>query len=147
MPTNLLLFGDTERSAAMRHEIPIAILDPFVYVQTDGRTFIEASSIERDRLAAARPDAELIDDTELGFYELLESGMSRDEVRLELISRAVKRTGVTEAIVDFEFPLGLAERLRADGVDLTVDDEAIKLRRRQKSDAEMAGIRRAQAAA
>src|SRR5947207_688938 len=144
---NLLLSGDTERSAALRHEIPIVIIDSFVYVQADGRTFIEASSIERDRLAAARPDAELLDDTELGFHELLESGLSRDEVRLELASRAVKRTGLTEAIVDFELPLGLAERLRADGIDLTVDDEAIKLRRRKKSDIEMAGIRRAQAAA
>jgi Xaa-Pro aminopeptidase len=59
----------------------------------------------------------------------------------------VKQTGVEEAIVDFEFPLGLAEKLRADGVELTVDDEAIKFRRRKKSDAEMAGIRRAQTAA
>jgi Xaa-Pro aminopeptidase len=144
---NLLLYGDTERSAALRHEIPIVMIDSFVYVQADGRTFIEASPIERDRLAAARPDAELIDDLELGFHELLESGKSRDEVRLELAARAVKRTGVNEAIVDFEFPLGLAERLRADGIGLKVDDEAIKLRRRRKSDAEMAGIRRAQTAA
>ena len=144
---NLLLYGDTERSAALRHEIPIAILDPFVYVQVDGRTFIEASSLERDRMAAARPDAELIDPMELGFHELLESGMSRDEVRLELVRRAGKQTGGEEAIVDFEFPLGLAEKLRADGVELTVDDEAIKFRRRKKSDAEMAGIRRAQTAA
>src|SRR5919201_3620486 len=136
MPTNLLLYGDTERSAALRHEIPIAILDPFVYVQVDGRTFIEASSLERDRMAAVRPDAELLDPMELGFHELLESGMSRDEVRLELVRRAVKQTGVEEAIVDFEFPLGLAESLRADGVELTVDDEAIKFRRRKKSDAE-----------
>ena len=147
MPTNLLLYGDTERSAALRHEIPIAIVDPLLYVQMDGRTFIEASSLERDRLAEARPDAELIEDADLGFYKLLESGMSRDEVALELVSRAVKQIGITDAIVDFEFPLGLAERLRADGVTLTVDDAAIKQRRRRKSDAEMEGVRRAQTAA
>jgi Xaa-Pro aminopeptidase len=147
MPTNLLLYGDTERNAALRHEIPIAIGDPFLYVQMDGRTFIQASSLERDRLVAVRPDAELIDEAELGFHELLDSGISRDEVLLELVSRAVKQIGIKQAIVDFEFPLGMAERLRADGIELTVDDEAIKLRRRKKSDAEMAGIRRAQAAA
>ncbi len=28
---DLLLYGDTERSAALRHEIPIAIGDPFLY--------------------------------------------------------------------------------------------------------------------
>jgi Xaa-Pro aminopeptidase len=144
---NLLLYGDTVRNAALRHEVPIAIVDPLLYVQMDGRTFIEASPLERDRLADARPDAELIDDADLGFHELLKSGMSRDEVALELVARAVKQIGVADAIVDFEFPLGLAERLRGDGVRLTVDDETVKLRRRRKSDAEMDGVRRAQTAA
>jgi Xaa-Pro aminopeptidase len=144
---DLLLYGDTERSAALRHEIPIAILDPLLYVQMNGRTFIESSSLERDRLAAARPDAELIDVFDVGFHELLESGMPRDQVALELTSRVVERIGVREAMVDFDFPLGLAERLRSDGVALTVDDESIRLRRRVKSDAELEGIRRAQTAA
>jgi Xaa-Pro aminopeptidase len=144
---NLLLYGDTERSAALRHEIPIAIIDPLVYAELDGRAFIQASLLERDRLAAARPDAELIDIADLGFHQLLESGLTADEVWLELACRTVARVGVRETIVDFDFPLGLAERLRADGVALTVDDQAIKLRRRAKSDAEMEGIRRAQIAA
>jgi Xaa-Pro aminopeptidase len=144
---DLLLYGDTERSAALRHEIPIAILDPLLYAEFGGRRYIESSSLERDRLAAACPDAELVDDGDLGFYELIESGASRDEVSLELAARAAREIGIKEAIVDFDFPLGLAERLRADGIALIVDDEAIKLRRRVKTDAEMAGIRRAQAAA
>jgi Xaa-Pro aminopeptidase len=41
----------------------------------------------------------------------------------------------------------MAERLRADGVVLTVDDPAVIQRRRAKSEAELEGIRRAQAAA
>jgi len=146
MPT-VLLYGDTERSAALRHEIPIAIGDPVLYAEVDGRAFIEASPLERDRLAAACPHAELVDDAELGLYELRGSGMSRDEVVLELTSRAVKSIGISKAIVDFDFPLGLAERLRADGMKLTVDDAAIKQRRRAKTAAELAGIRRAQEAA
>lgn len=145
--SNLLLHGDTESNAALRHEIPIAIMDPLLYAEVDGRVFIEASSLEADRLAAARPDAELIDPVALGLKELRDSGLSRNEVAVELSSRAAKRAGVREAIVDFEFPLGLGERLRADGVKLTVDDEAIKLRRRVKSEAELEGIRRAQKAA
>ncbi len=145
--TNVLLYGDTERSAALRHEIPITIIDPFFYAEVDGRVYVTASTIERDRTAAARPDAELLEHADLGFYELMRSGMSRPEVQLELTSRAAKRTGVREAIVDFDFPLGLAERLRADGIALTVDDQAIKARRRVKSERELAGIRLAQTAA
>ncbi|HEY2604149.1 MAG TPA: M24 family metallopeptidase [Thermoleophilaceae bacterium] len=143
----LLLYGDTERSAALRHEIPISVMDPFLYAEVGGRPFVTVSSIERDRVAAARPDAELVDNAELGFHELLKSDITRDEVDLELAARAVERLGLRDAIVDFDFPLGVADRLRADGVSLSVDDETIKLRRRVKSEAEMAGIRRAQTAA
>jgi Xaa-Pro aminopeptidase len=145
--TNVLLYGDTERSAALRHEIPITIIDPFFYAEVDGRVYLTASPIERDRMAKARPDGELLELVDLGFYELMGSGMSRPEVFLELVSRAAQRTGVREAIVDFDFPLGVAERLRADGIELTVGDEAIKARRREKSKRELAGIRLAQTAA
>jgi Xaa-Pro aminopeptidase len=144
---DLLLYGDTDRNSALRHEVPIAILDPFLYAEVGGEPHIMCHALERERLAAAVPGARLTDVAELGFYELLESGSSRDELFLELLSRAVDRFGVREAIVDFDFPLGVAERLRADGVALTVDDETIKRRRRVKSDAELDGIRRAQKAA
>jgi Xaa-Pro aminopeptidase len=144
---DLLLYGDTQRNQALRHEVPIAILDPFLYVEVDGRPHLLASGLERERLAKARPDAVLLDVLALGFLDLLESGITRDQVDVELAARMVAEIGVREAVVDFAFPLGLAERLRADGVDLTVDDEAVKLRRRVKSEAEMAGIRRAQEAA
>lgn len=33
----LLLFSDSERSPAMRHEVPVAIGDPFLFVEVDGR--------------------------------------------------------------------------------------------------------------
>ncbi|MGZ4201284.1 MAG: M24 family metallopeptidase [Thermoleophilaceae bacterium] len=144
---DLLLYGDTDRNYVLRHEVPIAVIDPFLYAERDGRSYIMASSLETERMAAARPDAELLDSHELGFLELLESGLDREEVWLEVVSRAVARIGVRDAIVDFEFPLGLAERLRSDGVMLTVEDAQVALRRRVKSEHEMAGIRRAQAAA
>jgi Xaa-Pro aminopeptidase len=144
---DLLLYGDTERSAALRHEIPIAIGDPFLYAEVGGHTCIMASSLERERLASARPDAELVDVDDLGFRKLLRSGLPHDEVFIELVSRAAERIGIREAVVDFDFPLGVAERLRADGITLSVEDAVIKARRREKSDAEMAGIRRAQDAA
>ena len=144
---DLLLYGDTDRSAALRHEIPISIGDPLLYAETDGRRVIVASSLETDRIAAVCPGAELLDDHDLGFLELLKSGLSRDEVVVEMTSRAVKQIGVREAIVDFDFPLGMADRLRSDGVTLTVDEEAVAQRRRAKSPAELDGIRRAQRAA
>jgi Xaa-Pro aminopeptidase len=144
---DLLLYGDTIRSAALRHEVPIAIMDPFLYAEVGGRPHVLTSPLERERLEKALPGAEFVDGRELGFLELLETGITRDQVDIELAARMVAQIGVREAIVDFGFPVGLADRLRADGLTLTVDDEAVKMRRRAKSEAELAGIRRAQTAA
>src|SRR4051794_13520022 len=144
---DVLLYSDTERSAALRHEIPIAIGDPFGYAEVGGRAIILTSSLEQDRIAAARPDAELIEWGDVGFHELLESGLPRDKMMLELISRAVAKMGVKSAVVDPDFPLAVADRLRADGVVLTPDHDTFAQRRRAKSAAELAGIRRAQKAA
>src|SRR4051794_23328423 len=144
---DILLYSDTERSAALRHEIPIAIGDPFAYAEVGGRAMIMTSSLEAERIAEVRPDAELIEWGDLGFYELLESGMARDQMILEMISRAVAKMGVKAALVDPDFPIAVADRLRADGVVLTPDYDAFADRRRVKSSAEMAGIRRAQKAA
>jgi Xaa-Pro aminopeptidase len=145
--TDCLFYGDTERSAGMRHELPLAIGDPFLLGIVDGRTHIVASSLERNRMAEAAPDAVLHELAELGFYDLLESGMSFEELVLELTSRAAAAMGVREAIVDPEMPVAVADRLRADGIVLRPDHETIAARRRVKTAAELAGIRRAQTAA
>jgi Xaa-Pro aminopeptidase len=145
--SDLLLYSDTERSAALRHEIPIAIGDPFLYTEVEGRPKLLVSSLESARIAAVRPDAELLDYTDVGFRELLESGLPRDQVMLEMVARAVERFGVRDAVVDPDFPLAVADRLRGDGVTLRSDHDMFADRRRVKSGAELEGIRRAQKAA
>ena len=145
--TDVLFYGDTGRSAAMRHELPLAILDPFLLGIVDGRMHVMASPLEADRIAAAAPDAVLHDLTALGLDELFASGIDVHELDLELVSRTAAAMGVREAIVDPEMPVGVADRLRADGLVLTPDPRAIAARRRVKSEAELAGIRRAQRAA
>jgi Xaa-Pro aminopeptidase len=145
--TDFLFHGDTERSASMRHELPLPIGDPFLLGIVDGRMHVETSPLERSRLETAAPDAVLHDIADLGFYELLESGMSVYEVGVELASRAAAAMGVGEAIADPAMPVAVADRLRADGIVLHPDFEAITARRRVKSAAELEGIRRAQAAA
>ena len=116
-------------------------------MEDDGATWIMSSSLEGARLAQVRPDAELIDVDDLGLTELVESGLSYEQVDVELAARMAARVGVRSAIVDFDFPLAIADRLRADGVELRVDFEAVLDRRRRKSEPEMDGIRKAQRAA
>ena len=144
---NLLLFGDTERSAAMRHEVPISIIDPFLFAEVDGRRVVLTTILERERIAAALPGAELLDLFALGFKRLIEEGRSREEALREVVALAVGQIGLRDALVPGDFPLAVADRLRADGVALTVDDEAVGARRRAKAGAELDGIRAAQHAA
>jgi hypothetical protein len=144
---DLLIYGDTECNAALRHELPLAIGDPLLFGIVDGRRHVMTSILERDRIAAVAPDVELHELDELGFGELRESGISVSELELELASRAAARMGVAAAIVDPEFPVLVADRLRADGIALTADAGAFESRRRVKSAAELEGIRRAQEAA
>jgi len=143
----LLLQGDTERSAALRHELPIPIIDSLLFAEVDGRRYVLTSHLEAARVRRALPDAELLDYFELGFKELVESGLSFAEAGRETEARAVRQIGLDEAIVPGDFPLALADRLRQDGVTLTVDDAAVDQRRRAKSPAELDGIRAAQRAA
>ena len=143
----LLLYGDTERSASLRHEIPIPIGDPFLFAEVDGQTYILTSRLETGRLGRALPQAKLLDYFELGYKELVESGLSRAQASREIEARAVKKIGIEEAVVAAEFPLALADRLRDDGVTLIDDEPAIELRRRAKTAVELDGIRAAQRAA
>jgi Xaa-Pro aminopeptidase len=145
--TDVVFYGATERSAAMRHELPVAIGDPFLMAVVDDRLHVLTSSLERARIEAVAPDTVVHDVVDLGFYELLESGLSSHELEIELAARAAAAIGLREAVADPDMPVVVADRLRADGIALRVDHEAVAARRRVKSEAEIAGIRRAQSAA
>jgi len=144
---DILFFGDTERSPAMRHELPVGIGDPFVLAVVGGKLHVVASDLERSRIEATVPGAEVHGFKELGLFELLDQGLRHHELDLELSSRAVAAMGIREAVADPEMPVFIADRFRSDGIVLHLDHEAIAGRRRVKTAAEMAGIRRAQAAA
>jgi Xaa-Pro aminopeptidase len=143
----LLIYGASEDSAALRHEVRVPIMDAFLFARIDGRPHVMVNTLERSRIEAAVPDAELYDLNDLGISELRESGSPLEEIELELASRAAAAMGLTEAVVDPEFPLLFADRLRADGIELTPDAGAFADRRRAKLDWELDGIRSAQRAA
>jgi Xaa-Pro aminopeptidase len=144
---DVLMYADTYRSPELRHEVPIGIPDAFLYAERDGVKHIAIGAMEIPRLSALRL-FELHPSEEYGADELMRSGgLSYSAVRQEVAVRAVKAFGITTAVVPEAFPLWLADRLRAEGVELTVDGTFFDDRRRVKTEAELAGIRRAQRAA
>jgi len=143
----ILLYGDTIRYPAMRHEVPLEIMDPFLFVARDGQALVLSNSLEAERISRVLPDAELLVLDELGFYELIGDGMPRNEAELETAVRAVRSWGIRSAVVPADLPVAVADRLRDAGVRIDVDARAVEERRRVKSSAELGGIRRAQRAA
>jgi Xaa-Pro aminopeptidase len=145
--TDVLMYADTYRSPELRHEVPIGIPDAFLYAEKDGVKHIAIGAMEIPRLAELGL-FELHPSEEFGSDELMRAGgLSYGELRQEVAVRAAKALGITNAVVPEAFPLWLADRLRAEGVELTVDGGLFDDRRRVKTDAELAGIRRAQRAA
>jgi len=129
-------------NAAMRHEVPIPVPDPFLYVERNGDRHAVVTSFEISRLEPAGITAHPFE--EFGYDELLAQGLPRREVLLQTLENAVAQLAVKEAVVPADFPLLLADRLRAKGVALTADYEHFSQRRRVKNETELEGIRKAQ---
>lgn len=145
--TNILVIGDTVRCPELRHEIPLHVPDPFIYLEADGERHVFVGSMEADRIAAAAPGVTVHVNEEIGVDELVAQKLPFDEIPLELSVRACAATGLGTASVPHWFPAGHLDRIRAAGVELTVDQKLFDRRRRVKSETELAGIRRAQRAA
>jgi Xaa-Pro aminopeptidase len=143
--TDILIYGDTVRSPELRHEIPITVPDPFLYAERDGARHVYVGSLEVARIREL-DGIDVHPYEEVGYDELIASGMHREELYKPIVLNAVRALGVESATVPRTFPVELADYLRAEGIELTPDRESFTRRRRVKSQAELEGIRRAQRA-
>jgi len=141
--TDVIIWADTLRSPEMRHEVPVVVPDPFLYLERDGERHVVITPFEVERVQGhdgLQPHAH----EEFGWDDLVKQGIPMEEVELGTAVRAVKELGVEKAVVPATFPVELADRLRAEGVEITPDRETFVQRRRVKSEAELEGIGRAQ---
>ena len=144
---NLLVVGDTLRTPELRHEVPLGIPDAFFYAEVDGRKVVVISSMEAMRVEGLDLELDVLPTEEFGADELRRGGIDSYEYERELARRVARGLGIERATVPSGFPLGVAEALRASGVELDVNQRLFDDRRRRKSGHELAGIRRAQRAA
>jgi Xaa-Pro aminopeptidase len=142
---DVLIYGDTIRSPELRHEVPVPIPDGFLYAETGERRAVVIHSLEIPRVRA-ETDLEIVAIEQLGADELFAQGLPRWQIDQELVLRGCGELGIEQAAVPEGFPVGLADHLRANGVELIVDRELFEGRRRAKNETELAGIRRAQRA-
>jgi len=144
--SDALIVGDSMRIPEIRHEVPVSVPDPFLYVERGERRFVVATSFEVERIAVADGALEAHAFEEFGRDELQAQGLNYDEILREVTVRVCRELGVESAVVPPTFPLEIADRLRESGVEVRSDRAFFASRRRVKNEAELAGIRRAQRA-
>ena len=141
--TDLLIWADTLRSPEMRHEFPVVVPDAFLYLERGDERHVVITPFEVERVQGhdgLQPHAV----EEFGWDDLVKQGIPMEEVGLGTAVRAVKEFGIEKAVVPTTFPVELADRLRAEGIEITPDRETFVQRRRVKTGAELEGISRAQ---
>jgi Xaa-Pro aminopeptidase len=135
------------RSPEARHEVPVAIPDPVLYIERDGERHVVVGSFEVPRVEALGSDLTPHAPEAFGYDDLMAQGIVRWEALQQTWVRAVRDLGVTSAVVPDVFPVELADRLREAGVEVRPERPLFVERRRAKNAFELVGIRRAQAAA
>ncbi|MDQ3067315.1 MAG: Xaa-Pro peptidase family protein [Actinomycetota bacterium] len=140
---DVLIVADTIRSPELRHEVPLAVPDPFRYVEVGGKRSVVVSSLEAGRIRDLGTDLEVLTLEDVGVDDLLKRGLDSYAVERELTLNAVRQLGLEVALTPSGFPLGDADSLRAAGIELTADQRFFDERRRVKTEHELAGIRRA----
>ena len=146
--TDVLIIGDTFRSPELRNEIPLGVPDPFVYLEHDG----DAARLRRvdggrPRFAGSASTSRCTRSRRSGSTSSTRRASTTTRSRLEWVARACAHAGLEGAIVPHTFPAGHLDRMRQEGIELTVDQPSFDARRRVKTGAQLEGIRRAQRAA
>ena len=146
MPEALLIHADSERDPDMLAVTGVAVGDPFTYIEQPDRRIVLISLLDAPAIERESGVDEVWLDDELGRGEMVRSGMPSQEVRMELVRRALERAGLRAATVPPSFPVALADYLRGRGIELTPEARPFQMRRRVKDERALSGIRKAQRA-
>jgi len=145
MSEPVLIFGAPEGLPDLFHAIPVGIGDPFLYLEAGDRRAAAVGALDAGPVEAL--GIEVLDPYALGLDDLIAGGATALQRQAGVALAACHELGITEALVPAEFPLGIADLLRRDGVALIVSPDTFVARRRAKTPAQVEGVRRAQKAA
>lgn len=146
MSEAMLLVGDSQTDANLYYTTRFLAGDPFVYLERNGSSLLVVSPMERGRAGKESTATTVRTFDDFGYRGLLDTTGSRDAAFVAVVRKALEELGARVARVGGSFPVFLADSLRAAGVELIVDPELLRLRRRVKGPDELAAIEAAQRA-
>jgi Xaa-Pro aminopeptidase len=141
----LLFYADGYKFPDVYHATRFLAPDPIIALEQDGEVIIVANSLEEGRARKESRATAVFNIDDFGAKELSAKGITREELDAEITKRLLESRGVRRASVGPYFPLGMAERLRAMGIELVVDRELSERRRAKRPD-ELAALEATQRA-
>jgi Xaa-Pro aminopeptidase len=141
----LLFFGDSYRFPDIYHSIRFLAPDPQIVLERDGEIVMLTNALEEGRARKQSRATKIENIDEYGARELMATMSPITDATATLIERFLVAHGARRIAVPQYFPIALADRLRAKGMDLTVI-EGLEQRRRAKRDDEIAALEATQRA-
>src|SRR5207244_2003992 len=112
----ILIQADTVRSATLRHEVPLAIIDPFTYLETDGRRVAVVSSLESDRVSEVVVDDDEFVHRRRAKNEMEIAGVRRAQAAathaMGIAADMLRRAAVEDGVLTLDGEPLTSERIR-----------------------------------
>lgn len=143
--SNLLIVADSERDANMLYAVGMFVPDPFIFLRLRGRRLVVMSDLEIDRARRQARACQVLSLTKIQ-RELEKQGVKRPG-HAEVIEWLLRRRKVRAVGVPHNFPVELADQLRARGIRVRPIRGGVFPEREQKTAAEVGHIRAALAMA
>ena len=141
----LLFYADGYKFPDVYHLTRFLSTDPIIALEDRDEIVVVANSLEEGRVRKQSRATTVFNIDAFGGKELAATGMSREEMDANVMARFLQSRGATRVRVAPYFPLGMAERLRALGIEAVVAND-LSERRRAKRDDEIAALERTQGA-
>src|SRR3989337_667047 len=130
----LLFYADGYKFPDVYHVTRFLAPDPIIALEQDGEVVIVASPLEEGRARKESRAREGFSFDAFGAKEIAKNAETREELDAEIIKRFLASRETRRVAVGTYFPLGMAERLRAAGIEIVVDRELSERRRAKRPD-------------
>ncbi|MDP9266541.1 MAG: M24 family metallopeptidase [Chloroflexota bacterium] len=141
----VLFYADSYRFPDVYHATGFLAPDPFITLDADGEVVVVTSSLEYGRAEKESRATTVRNMDDFGLTELSKRGVAGDELAATICQRFLEDRRLRRVAVPGHFPIGVADRLRAAGIELIVDND-VPFRRRRKRPDEVAWIEATQRA-
>jgi Xaa-Pro aminopeptidase len=142
--TPIIMNGISEHDANLYYVSQFLAPDAFTYVSANGKEYLLVSSMEYGRATKESRVKNLVSMEDYGFTRHLKETNNPDVAIAETVAAFLKDIGVKTFNAPEGFPLGLADRLRANGIRIDAAALPIEERRLIKTPEEIDRIREAQ---